>query len=113
MIKASRSLFSNSLSGLVVPCDTSLTYKGTLGSNLLELNEASTDPIFDSLQDQIDQLKLQTKSIGDPLVPGDFFITRHSKMGEFQAIFHFISEDPRYILFFCFFFVYFVLYSFP
>jgi len=95
LIKASRSLFSNNLTGLVVMGDPSLSYKGRTEAALLELSETSTDPIFESLTSQISRTQAETIGSDKKLEIGDFFITKHSNLGEYHVLFHYMGEDTR------------------
>lgn len=79
--------------------DPSLSYKGRTEAALLELSETSTDPIFESLTSQISRTQAETIGSDKKLEIGDFFITKHSNLGEYHVLFHYMGEDTRYILF--------------
>lgn len=98
LIKSTRFLYGNNLSALVTIVDDNLTFKTKAAADLVECNEQSTDVHFDSLANQIQMLKSEINS-SKKLSLGDFVITKHSNLGEFQVLFHYVGENSRDILF--------------
>eukprot|EP01137_Pigoraptor_chileana_P019385 Opistho-2@80361 len=89
-VQTSLSLYSKALSGAVMLEDPPMDY-GT--GNLLEFArccESSTDFHFPEFDVQLQQVQV---ALGNkPLVPGDFYVTRHSNIASFQVVFHLVVD---------------------
>ena len=90
--------------------DENLTFKTKAAADIIECSEQSTDVHFESLPNQIHTLKTEIEAT-KKLTLGDFFITKHSNLGEFQVLFHYVGENTRNILLFLLFFIFLLFFS--
>lgn len=109
-LAAAMSLYSDALSGMVLIVDNRLSNYTGVKREFAQLCERSTEFHFPSLAEQMQQLKvdLQTSSenpaaavaaasaasAGSPaaLKTGEFYLTRHSTLPGYHAVFHLVGD---------------------
>lgn len=87
-------LYSSSLTGIIL-----LTPSGQVKANseLVKNASTTTEFHFSQIQHQIEDIQNELKRAKErnsgKLMPGDFFITRHSNLSQTHLIFHLISDE--------------------
>jgi hypothetical protein len=97
-IQTAMSLFSSSLSGLVLLVDNRVSSYSSLKKEFADLCERSTDFHFPSLSEQLTQVRRELELRSESgqsatLRVGDFYTTKHSNLSEIHAVFHLVSDE--------------------
>lgn len=97
-IQTAMSLFSSSLSGLILLVDNRVSSYSSLKKEFAELCEQSTDFHFPSLDEQLSQVRRELElrfesGQSATLRVGDFYTTKHSNLSEIHAVFHLVSDE--------------------
>jgi hypothetical protein len=86
------SVYSDSLSAVVVLVDAALKFTSKQCQEFASLCNASTEFHFAPLEQQLDAVRAEAAEHG-ALRPGEFFVTRHSTLNGAQVAFHFVTGD--------------------
>ena len=89
---ANCNLYGERLSALAVVTEPSAIHESASAAEVIELAELSTEGHFDSMPEQLAAVQREATR---PFVTGDFFVTRHSNLGETQVVFHFVGADTK------------------
>ncbi|KYQ89286.1 hypothetical protein DLAC_09946 [Tieghemostelium lacteum] len=90
-MKYIKTLYSDSLSAVILLTDPSLTFQSTSAEkSFIKYCNMSTELHFDSVDKQIEQFRTSLKS---PVRNGDFFITKHSNLSDVQVVFHLVIDS--------------------
>lgn len=92
-IQTAMSLYSHSLSALVLLVDNRVNSYCSLKKEFAALCERSTDLHFPSLEEQFSFIRRDLETRSATLSSGDFYITRHSNLSEIHAVFHLVSDE--------------------
>lgn len=92
-IQTAMSLYSSSLSALVLLVDNRVSSYSSLKKEFAELCERSTDLHFPSLDEQLSQVRRELDNRSATLRTGDFYTTKHSNLSEVHAVFHLVSDE--------------------
>jgi len=97
-IQTAMSLYSNSLTGLVLLVDNRVNSYTGIKRDFAEICERSTDFHFPSLDDQLEEIRqnLTSKPGSTPsgsLQPGTFYVTKHSNLSQVHVVFHLCSDE--------------------
>ncbi|RWS12722.1 hypothetical protein B4U79_00856 [Dinothrombium tinctorium] len=100
-IQTAMSMYSNTLSGLVLLVDNRVNSYSGIKKDFAKVCSQSTEFHFPSLEEQqhlIRELKLKSEKnklhTNQPyLKPGDFYITKHSNLTQIHIVFHLVSDD--------------------
>ncbi|XP_075677555.1 FERRY endosomal RAB5 effector complex subunit 3 [Dermatophagoides pteronyssinus] len=104
-IQTAMSLYSNSLSAVVLLADESLTSSATTKSDFAKMIMNSSENHFPGLDFQFDLIKAELnrlKPVNEHnqkngqnyrLKAGDVYITRHSNLSEAHVVFHIVTDD--------------------
>jgi hypothetical protein len=84
------SVYSDSLSAVVVLVDAALKFTSKQCQEFASLCNASTEFHFAPLEQQLDAVRAEAAERG-ALRPGEFFVTRHSTLSGVQVAFHFVT----------------------
>ncbi|XP_015791258.1 protein C12orf4 homolog [Tetranychus urticae] len=103
-IQTAMSLYSNSLSGLILLVDNRINSYTGIKKEFSEKCLQSTDFHFPDIEEQLSTIRLKAskfdankKSIElSPLKPGDFYITRHSNLSQVHVVFHLVIDESIY-----------------
>lgn len=96
-IHTAMSLYSSSLSGLVLLADADFSINSPSRARFIKLCQQSTDFHFPSWDEQMDQIKCQVESkCHNKLHPGDFYTTKHSNLSEVHVVFHLVTDDDSF-----------------
>jgi len=99
------SLYSNSLSGLVLLVDNRVNSYSGLKKDFAAICELSTDFHFPSLEEQLSIVRKEldsktgseggssSSSCNNQLRAGDFYTSRHSNLSEIHVVFHLVSDE--------------------
>eukprot|EP01133_Synstelium_polycarpum_P014509 gene14509-17126_t len=88
-----QTLYSDSLSAVILLADPSLSFSSHSEKNFIQYCNMSTELHFESIDEQIDIFK---KTIGDTVLKtGDFFITKHSNLSDVQVVFHLLADSKH------------------
>ncbi|XP_049822673.1 protein C12orf4 homolog [Aethina tumida] len=104
LLQTALALYSNDLSGLVLMTDNKIGSR--LTQEFQETCQNTTEFHFAHIEDQLDKISMtvhqfkkeQDKSVNrdknsELLLPGDFYMTRHSNLAQVHVIFHMVSDD--------------------
>ncbi|XP_039267447.2 FERRY endosomal RAB5 effector complex subunit 3-like isoform X1 [Styela clava] len=81
------SLYSNSLSGLILLSDNSIDSVSGLKSEFSSICEESTEFHFPQYREQLTEIK--SRSVADgTFQDGDFYVTKHSNLSKVHIVFH-------------------------
>lgn len=97
-IQTAMSLFSSTLSGLILLVDNRVNSYSGLKKEFAELCEQSTDFHFPSVEEQLDLVKRELEQRAESgqsatLRVGDFYTTKHSNLSEIHCVFHLVSDE--------------------
>jgi hypothetical protein len=102
-LSSSDSIYSSSLSAIVLLTDPQLQCNSPTYNHFFSLTAHSTELHFESAVDQLENVRSQVlppptdtrpgpHTTPSKLSPGDFFVTTHSNLGRAQVVFHMVGE---------------------
>eukprot|EP01119_Soliformovum_irregulare_P010393 TRINITY_DN2550_c0_g2_i2.p1 TRINITY_DN2550_c0_g2~~TRINITY_DN2550_c0_g2_i2.p1 ORF type:complete len:547 (-),score=157.45 TRINITY_DN2550_c0_g2_i2:323-1780(-) len=86
-------VYSNSLRGVIVYVDPNLNYNAKGLKEFSKMCDAATEFHFDTFDAQLTSIKSKISS--DPLSVGDFFVTRHTNLGNVNVVFHLVVSPTK------------------
>jgi hypothetical protein len=98
-IQTAMSLYSNSLTGLILMVDNRVNSYSGVKKEFAEICEQSTDFHFPTLEDQLEEIRHNFKSKSGSDTPtaclqtGNFYITKHSNLSQVHVVFHLVSDE--------------------
>lgn len=94
-IQTAMSLYSNSLTGLVLLVDNRVNNYTGIKKEFSDICEQSADFHFPSFEEQLDDIRQhvsKTNPAGN-LQVGDFYVTKHSNLSQVHVVFHLVSDE--------------------
>ncbi|EFA79167.1 hypothetical protein PPL_07992 [Heterostelium album PN500] len=88
-----QTLYSDSLSAVILLADPSLSFNSQSEKNFIQYCNMSTELHFDSIDKQIEMFKESVDTTD--LKNGDFFITKHSNLSDVQVVFHLLADSKN------------------
>ncbi|CAK8691470.1 unnamed protein product [Clavelina lepadiformis] len=104
------SLYSSSLSALVILTDNRLGYNSSIQKEFSTICHSSTEFHFDSLKEQLAEIEKHAKQCENfdssdemkseeettfRLKDGDFYITKHSNLSQVHLVFHLVADEAK------------------
>lgn len=94
-ISGENSIYSNSLKGIVILVDSHLKYSSKVNREFLTLCNIGPEIHFESIDTQLEEIKRSLEQKGEHLEEGDWFITKHSNLGNINVVFHLVYDQNK------------------
>jgi len=92
LVTANCSLYGERLAALTVVTEPSAIHESASAAEVIEMAELSAEAHFEPMAEQLAAVQREATR---PFVTGDYFITKHSNLGETQVVFHFVGADTK------------------